>query len=210
MHDHNLPDIDIGRWARCEYEALHGSDAPRAGRTTAALEVARVARALLAGADPDDCVIDDPIQCDATTPRIEDIVPQAEVIATWVSELMSIEGLTPGTGDTANREDGTLVVVRVVTGSEVGMAWLALGQRVAAVPEPEDEDLVDGCLIHVPRVRLDRDTEGTLTIRDGDALVRIWLDWQGSVLSILNNELAPLRRPGHHCARCRLECGVRP
>ena len=105
-----------------------------------------------------------------------------------------------------DRTDST-AIVHLRTGRTIGAAWLELARTLAEY-EPSDRPELAG-IVHVPRVRIDRECKGTMSMRDGLELVGEWRSWERRVQAVLSQGSTPLARPGQHCQRCRLACGVR-
>ena len=101
-------------------------------------------------------------------------------------------------------------LVHVRTGRDIGSAWLSLGQHLAEF-EAEDSPPTEGVLLHVPRVALGREFEATVTVRPAtERSPTAWNGWRVRVGEVLDHHEAPLASPGVHCARCTVECAVRP
>ena len=215
-----LPDIDIGRWVRCEREALHGPDGQSSGRTHVASLVRQGAMRRLAGEDDVTLELGFPVQLDETT-RLDDVPRQAATIAAEANRLL--DGHDPdawrGIEVLAVTSRGWLVklfresdmqvlaILHLHTGRTIGAAWLELG-RVLKEYSPSDRPEFAG-IVHVPRTRIDRECKGTMTVRDGRELVSEWRSWERRVQAVLIQGSTPLARPGVHCQRCLLACGVR-
>ena len=221
MNESGLPDIDINRWATCEREALHGPDSGRWGRIHVGALVAQAVRRELTGEEGvGNGELDLPCTVDERTPRVADVPRQAALLAKEVRRLAeeSRVRIDPG-DDSPTGLWGSLValgggigLVSVRTGSHTDTAWLRLGQQLAGLEASGVEaGLVDyGIIVHVPRVRLDKPITGTLTCRPALALIGEWRVYEGRIHSVLLHGNPALARPGRQCARCRLECGVRP
>ena len=215
-----MPDIDIGRWVRCEREALHGPDGERSGRTHVAALVHQATMRRLAGedADTEELLFGGAVQLDEKTTRMADVARQAAAIAAEADRLLDTYELDVGAEVRAVLSGGWLVVlpgdrtnttalVHLRTGQTIGSAWLELA-RALAEHEPSDRPDLAG-IVHVPRVRIDRECKGAMTVRDGAELVGEWKSWERRVQAVLSQGSTPLARPGQHCQRCRLACGVR-
>ena len=219
-----LPDIDIDRWTKCEFEALHGPSKRTLGNGR--IHVGELVRhrvmAQLAG---EDCgtgeltlggVILDPV-----TRRIDDVPRQARVMAEEIERLvmgsricgeaefepwgfrmqashMEVDG---------HRYVDPWIAVHVRTGKFLGSAWLSVGRRLARMEPGVRENLA--AIVHVPRAPLDKALQGWFHVRQTHALLESWQGWRSRVEAVLVEGQAPLRRPGRHCGLCRLECGVR-
>ena len=101
-------------------------------------------------------------------------------------------------------------LVHVRTGRDVGTAWLSLGQHLDEIDASDDGAPTAGVLLHAPRVALGRETVATVNERPAPSLIAEWNRWRVRVGQILDSHEAPLASPGVHCARCTVECAVRP
>ena len=218
MNEDGLQNVDIGRWATCEREALHGPDSGRWARIHVGALVAQAVRRELTGEEgAGNGELDLPCTVDAMTPRIADVPRQAALLVKEVRRLAEENRVRIDPGDDSptglwGTGIGGIGFLSVRTGSHTDTAWLRLGQQLAGLEASGvEEGLVEyGIIIHVPRVRLDKPVIGTLASRPADALVAEWRAWESRVRSVLLHGNPPLPRPGRQCARCRLECGVRP
>ena len=218
MSESGLPDIDIARWVRCEREALHGPDGARSGRTHVANLVRQGVMRRLTGEDTGTLELGFPVQLDETTPRLVDVTAQAAAIEAEAERLLESYDADVGVDVLALLSGGWLVripgdrtdataILHLRTGRTIGASWLMLG-RFLAEYSPSDRPGLAG-IVHVPRTRIDRECKGTMTVRDGPELVREWGLWDWHVQAVLTQGSTPLARPGQHCQRCRLACGVR-
>ena len=218
MSESGLPDIDIGRWVRCEREALHGPDGERSGRTHVASLVRQGVMRRLAGEDTGTYELCFPVQLDETTARLADVPRQSEAIEAEAERLLETYDNDVGVAVLAVLSGGWLVaipgdrenetaILHLRTGRTIGASWLMLG-RFLAEYAPSDRPGLAG-IVHVPRTRIGRECKGTMAVRDGKELVSEWRSWERRVQAVLTQGSTPLARPGQHCQRCRLACGVR-
>ena len=219
MNESGLPDIDIARWATCEREALHGPDSGRWGRVHVGALVAQAVRRELTGEEgAGNGELDLPCQTDEKTPRIADVPRQAALLVKEVRRLANEHAIRIDPGDDSPTGlwgagvEGMIGLLSVRTGSHTDTAWLRLGQQLAGLEASgvEASPVDFGILVHVPRVRLDKPVAGALTSRPALALIGEWRVYEGRIHSVLLYGNSALPRPGRQCARCRIECGVRP
>ena len=82
MNESGLPDIDIGRWATCEREALHGPDREKYARVHVGALVAQAVRHELTGEEgAGNGELDLPCTVDEKTPRVADVPRQAALLS---------------------------------------------------------------------------------------------------------------------------------
>ena len=103
-------------------------------------------------------------------------------------------------------------IIDLKTG-QIGTAWLQIGGYVDLIGwhKVEGEPTLrakHGGVLHVPRVRIDKETKGTLAFRDAARLVGAWRDSLTRINAVLQGAV-PTRTPGIHCTRCTLDCPVR-
>ena len=65
-----------------------------------------------------------------------------------------------------------------------------------------------GGVLHIPRVRIDKETKGTLELRPAKPLADAWETNMYRIRKVLDGS-PPTRTPGMHCTRCTLDCPVR-
>ena len=66
-----------------------------------------------------------------------------------------------------------------------------------------------GGVLHVPRVRIDKETKGTLEVRPARPLgIMRGMANMARITAVLQGAV-PTRTPGMHCTRCTLDCPVR-
>ena len=223
--DMAVESIDVGRWSRCEREALHGGG-ERARRVPVARVVAQAAfRGFMHGDTEPDFITGD-LKMDAMTPRESDIARQARLMADAAAKALALNGWEPeAAGDSFGSRHAFIALksdaldsptpgirsalVHVRMGRDIGSAWLSLGQHLAEF-DPTDNPPTAGVLVHVPRVGLGREFAATLAERHAPWLIETWNVWRVRIGEVLDSYTAPLASPGPHCARCTVKCAVRP
>lgn len=222
---------EVPHWSQCEAWAL-ASPRSRPLDVSVAAWVGMLAHALVAGRqEPQQPVR---LVCDSLTPVSHQANVQARAIAQKVETILAEEGVEvketekPVIGDWASGRLDILAwhpkhgygIIDLKTGSGVGASWLQVGGYIAelrrstgvlypgsailAAPHP-----LWGGILHVPRVKVGRDTTGSLAIRDGNDLTMAYLVAQERIQAILDGA-PPTYSPGVHCARCQVAgCPVR-
>ena len=212
MNAPHLPDIDLARWARCEQEALHGSD--HNGRKRVAGLVAELAWKELRE-DESDTGVESSVVLDETTPSLSGAHIQAVDIAARVCTALDDAGVRfwePALGrrhalSLAMKGGGT-GLAHVRTGSRWDESWwLALAQHLGEWGW--NDRPMRAFVVWAPRVRVHKEGPVSMTERSADSLVLLGTEWKQRVESILEGEDLPLARPGTHCARCTAQCVVR-
>ena len=216
-----MPDIDVARWATCEREALHGPDRMRSSAVHVGALVAQGVWRALADEHTETLELPyDAVTFDAVTPRLDDATRAAALMSEEADRVLRkrfdgygvMEGARHallGYESTQNYDDNhveTLIHLRI--GQFVGHSWLRLGQHLdewAVSDRPEY-----GAVVHVPRMRIDRDVRAGVEVRAATELVDEWVLWAKHVEAVLESRTSVLARPGRHCGQCRVACGVRP
>ena len=215
---------DISNWAACESYAFHAPPRP-VGRANVAAYVGSLSHAMVA--DEPLPEPDGRIAYDATTPTERAAQIQATSIAKVARKLLVDRGWGVLAKEQALRSDdltGHLdirawhsdhgeAIIDLKTG-QIGTAWLQVGGYInllgSAMPDiPQKHNWAHwGGVLHVPRVRIDKETKGTLELRNADALGWQWQRNMERITAVLNGAV-PTRTPGMHCTRCTLDCPVR-
>ena len=105
-------------------------------------------------------------------------------------------------------------IIDLKTGHSIGAGWLQVGGYISTIGligiGNETKLAIDyGGILHVPRVKIDKEPKGTLEIRDGAQLVKEWDIWKNRITAVYYGALAT-RSPGLHCQRCSdTRCPVR-
>ena len=205
---------DISNWASCEAYAFHAPPRP-VGRANVAAYVGSLAHAMVA-----DMPLPEPdgrIAYDATTPTERAAQIQATSIAKVARKLLVDRGWGILAREEALRSDdltGHLdlrawhsdhgeAIIDLKTG-QIGTAWLQIGGYIALLNQPVHY----GGVLHVPRVRIDKEAKGTLEFRPAAGLRTAWVTNMQRIDAVLQGA-NPTRTPGMHCTRCTLDCPVR-
>ena len=206
---------DIANWAACEAMALQSPPRP-AGRTNVAAYVGTLAHGWLAGIPPEH---PGRLAYDSLTPTDHAVVVQAEAIAAKAQELLSAQGwgvigreeevrrdeLVGHLDIRAYHSDHGEAIIDLKTGQGVGAAWLQVGGYISL----DGSGAHWGGVLHVPRVRIDKDVKGTLDLRSGEALKLAWQRNEARIRMVMDGS-SPTYSPGIHCGRCGIQnCPVR-
>ena len=205
---------DISNWAACEAYAFHAPPRP-VGRANVAAYVGSLAHAMVA--DEPLPEPDGRIAYDATTPTERAAQIQATSIGRVARKLLVDRGwgilareqelrsaeLTGHLDLRAWHSDHGEAIIDLKTG-QIGTAWLQIGGYITLLQSGSDW----GGVLHVPRVRIDKETKGTLAFRPGQPLHYAWTANMARIEAVLQGAI-PTRTPGHHCTRCTLDCPVR-
>ena len=207
---------DIGNWATCEAMALESP--PRtAGRTNVAAHVGTLAHAKLAGITP---ALPDRLAFDTLTPSMHHANVQSDAIAEYALDLMQERGWTPIAHEEELRRDELVghldirawhsdhgeAIIDLKTGQGVGAAWLQVGGYLTLDTPPVKPW---GGVLHVPRVRIDKDVKGTLEFRRATGLLATWQCSMTRIQQVMDGS-RPTYSPGIHCTRCGVtDCPVR-
>ena len=210
---------DISNWASCEAYAFHAPPRP-VGRANVAAYVGSLAHAMVA--DEPLPEPDGRIAFDATTPTERAAQIQATSIARVARKLLVDRGWGVLGKEEALRNDAMTghldirawhsdhgeAIIDLKTG-QIGTAWLQVGGYVDLYHDGgEWLPCAWGGVLHVPRVRIDKETKGTLEFRPANRLKLAWESNMQRIDAVLQGA-NPTRTPGHHCARCTLDCPVR-
>ena len=205
---------DIANWAACEAYAFHAPPRP-VGRANVAAYVGSLAHAMVA-----DEALPEPdgrIAYDATTPTERAAQIQATSIAKVARKLLVDRGWGVLGKEEALRNDAMTghldirawhsdhgeAIIDLKTG-QIGTAWIQVGGYITLMQTGSDW----GGVLHVPRVRIDKETKGTLELRPGQPLHWAWMTNMARITAVLHGA-PPTRTPGMHCTRCTLDCPVR-
>ena len=208
---------DISNWSVCEAYAFHAPPRP-VGRANVAAYVGSLAHAMVADEPlPEPSGANVRFAYDATTPTERAAQIQATSIARVARKLLVDRGWgilsreqelrsTDLTGHLDLRvwhSDHGEAIIDLKTG-QIGTAWLQVGGYITLLQSGSDW----GGVLHVPRVRIDKETKGTLELRPGHPLHYAWTANMARITAVLQGAL-PTRTPGMHCPRCTLDCPVR-
>ena len=205
---------DISNWAACEAYAFHAPPRP-VGRANVAAYVGSLAHAMVA--DEPLPEPDGRIAYDATTPTERAAQIQATSIARVARKLLVDRGwgilareqelrndaMTGHLDIRAWHSDHGEAIIDLKTG-QIGTAWLQVGGYITLL----NRSVEYGGVLHVPRVRIDKETKGTLEVRLAPWLRTAWITNAQRIDAVLQGA-NPTRTPGMHCARCTLDCPVR-
>ena len=203
------------------------------GRTNiAAREVGTLAHGYLEGTPPSVDTIPGRLAFDALTPTIGHSHTQARAIATCARELLTAQGWGVISREKRNcvRRDeltGHLdirawhsvhgeAVIDLKTGAQIGAAWIQVGGYLTLYAQigtglytQLHTGMIQGGVLHVPRVAMSKDVKGTLELRDGKALADAWAIYEDRIDTCCPAG-SPTRSPGIHCGRCHVaDCAVR-
>ena len=217
----------IGAWADCEVMALQSPPRP-AGRTNVAAFVGTLAHAELASIMVDERPAR--FAYDTLTKSDNHAIIQAHAIAEYARDLLTAQGWgVLGREEEVRRDElvGHLdirawhsdhgeAIIDLKTGQGVGAAWLQVGgyltlyaQKGTGLYSQLHKGMIQGGVLHVPRVAINKDVKGTLELRSGRYLARAWDGNMGRIQEVLDGE-APTYSPGIHCGRCHVaDCPVR-
>ena len=207
---------DISNWTTCEAMALESP--PRtAGRTNVAAWVGTLAHGLLSDVRPAEPAR---LAFDAMTPAPYHAEAQARAIAECAREVLSDQGWTPIAHEEELRRDELVghldirawhsdhgeAIIDLKTGQGVGAAWLQVGGYLTLDTPPVKPW---GGVLHVPRVRIDKDVKGTLEFRRATGLLATWQCSMTRIQQVMDGS-RPTYSPGIHCTRCGVaDCPVR-
>ena len=211
----------IAAWCECETYALQ-SPPRQAGRTNIAAHVGTMAHAMIA-----DLPVPEPegrLAFDYLTPTERAATIQATAIARYARQLMVNQGygvlareeeyiteeLTGHLDIRAWHSEHGEAIIDLKTGNGIGAAFLQVGGYISLSRPPGiNQQVPMGGVLHVPRVRIDKDVKGTLEFRDGMALMQAWTQNYDRIQEVLQG-FPPTRSPGLHCKRCAVrDCAVR-
>ena len=164
--------------------------------------------------------ITDRLRFDEMTPTPRHMVIQAKAIAGVAAGLLLEQGwgvlgreeevrndmLTGHLDIRAWHTDHGEAVIDLKTGGQIGAAWLQVGGYITLTGLATWHW---GACLHVPRVRIDKDTKGTLETRKAHDLIVAWWANLNRIQRVMDGS-TPTFSPGMHCGRCGLaSCAVR-
>ena len=209
---------DVQNWARCELMALRCP--PRESQLGVAAYVGSLAHALVSGTDPP--VADARYRFDAVTPSIRHANTQARALARAAKATLADSGWQILDAEHQLDDEGTTGVydllcwnaatreralIDLKTGRMPDAVWLQVGGYLTLLT------LLDlgaslGGVLHVPRVRIDREPEANLQLRAAAPLRDAWRRRFARITEVIGGAV-PLPTPGGHCDHCALrDCPV--
>ena len=201
---------DISNWAACEVMALQSPPRP-AGRANVAAWVGTLAHGIVSGMFPED---PERLAYDSITPSGHHALVQAQAIAKKARELLSDQGWgVIGREEEVRRDElvGHLdirayhsehgeAIIDLKTGQGVGAAWLQVGGYLYLADDNADM----GGVLHILRVAVHKDVQGTLAFRKRQPLVLAWRNQMKRIREI-HQGAHPTYSPGIHCGRCGIQ-----
>lgn len=208
---------DISAWSQCETMAL--TDPRHEFRVSVASWVGTLAHAKLLRQPS--LPWPQRLRFDAITQTAHQAAVQADAIAAYGErllahhgwEVMEAEKEVYGESITGHldikawhSERQEAAIIDLKTGYNIGAGWLQVGGYLTL----DGTSVDNGGILHIPRVKVGKETQGTLEIRPGHALANAWTINMVRFNAVMAGA-APTLSPGLHCGRCaKTNCPVRP
>ena len=206
---------DVEAWTTCELMALRCP--PRESQIHVAAYVGSLAHALVTETEPP--LADGRYRFDALTPNLRYANTQARAIAREARETLADHGWQILDAEHQLDDEGTTgvydllcwhsehrqrAVIDLKTGRKSVAAWLQVGGYLTLL----DAGATFGGVLHVPRMRIDREPEASLQLRAAGPLRDAWRRRYARIAEVIDGAV-PLPTPGGHCDNCTLrDCPV--